>query len=69
MCVCLCGEASDSALHVHHATFLLDWNIGELSAGSVTTVSSGPPLKIREQLSVDYLILRQIPRIPGTDLS
>lgn len=40
-----------------------------LGSVSVTPVSVGLPLKIREQLSPDYLILRQIPRIPVTELS
>lgn len=57
-----------------HATcslsFFTDFNVRWLSALSLslflcmTTISSGPPRKIREQLSLDYLILRQIPRIP-----
>lgn len=54
-----------------HATrsFLTGFNIHWLSALSVTPISSGPPLKIREQLSPDCLIPRQIPKIPGTELS
>lgn len=35
----------------------------------MTPVSSGPPLKIRAQLSLDYFFLRQIPWIPRTELS
>lgn len=53
---------------VHHAPCSF-FHIHRPSAHSLTTVSSGPPLKIREQLSLDYLILRRIPRIPRTELS
>lgn len=40
-----------------------------LPAPSVTPISSGLLLKIRGQLSLVYLILRQSPRIPRTKLS
>lgn len=64
-------EANEMRFSLAHATcsFFTGFSIRQLSALSVTPISSGPPLKIREQLSLDYLILRQIPRIPVTELS
>lgn len=50
-------------------SFFTNCNLHLLPARSVTPVSSSLPLKIREQLSLDYLILRQSPRIPWTELS